>query len=308
MPVKAHQGQRRIPLRTAGMQETSSAVPVLKLQTTDTRDAPSSHRNTKTNGHSRKDSKTSPPTTASSAAHDKNSEDDSSHATNYHHIPQVAAAQFARTTTVEPMSDKSPISKRRSQSFRDKHHEREHFRLHHPNALPSTAEAVGETSAHNRSLPQGPNTLQEYFRSRILDDDTVEARRRSTGCMLGKMAAAGRESFEIEQGLLLLPTEDHHNNNNHPAIDECDIVVNPDEHRVDWTQSDEIVPQPKLFTSHPLLRKAESKWALRTKLGNLTKTSKVDNNKLPSPTEEKESDAESPKSPTKPSFFSRFRR
>jgi hypothetical protein len=107
------------------------------------------------------------------------------------------------------------------------------------------------------------------------------------------------------------------------------LPVNADEHRVDWTQSDEVAilqqqqqqqpqqlqqqpqqpQQPiKASTTQNALRKSESRWALRTKFGNLGKKS----DKLSSPTEEKdeESPVESPKSPLAKAggIFARFKR
>lgn len=45
------------------------------------------------------------------------------------------------------------------------------------------------------------------------------------------------------------------------------ITVLAHEHRVDWSQSDESGRRPRLLLS-PLLRKADSLWGLRTRLGS----------------------------------------
>ena len=119
----------------------------------------------------------------------------------------------------------------------------------------------------------------------------------------------------------------HTSSENQSAPSHSDILpANPDEHRVDWTQSDEAAilqqkqQQQQQQESHPqlpqqsqkstsgpnVLRKAESKWALRTRLGSFSKKG----DKLPSPTEEKDvGSPERPKSPTKAGgLFSRFKR
>ncbi|KAK5998011.1 hypothetical protein PT974_00380 [Cladobotryum mycophilum] len=254
------------------------------------------------------------------------SEDESP--TSYRHVPQVAASQFARTTTVESPTDKHLVHKlsrqalkfhmespntmaatsagtspfeqtkalKRAQSFRERQYERNQFQ--HTQTLAATAEV--DENLLSRSLPR--NTFQDYFKPKGLEqDEGRNVRRKSTGDMLNKIAAALEPPVDLMPGHSPIDTQ--------PTLDHCEVVVNPDEHRVDWTQSDEIVNQPKPAATHHHLRKAESKWALKTRLGSF---SKHKGDKLASPIEEKEKESspvvESPKSPTKLGFFARFRR
>ncbi|KAL7951028.1 hypothetical protein V8C42DRAFT_308312 [Trichoderma barbatum] len=269
-------------------------------------------------------------TTSSS---NRNSED--TPPSNYRHVPQVAASQFARTTTTETVTEKHLVHKlsrqaikfhmqgpnamvapdlapseqnkalRRVQSMRERQYERNQFQ--HTHTLATTAE-VDEKPA-----PGAPHNFQQYLKSKCidpLDEANKEFRRRSVGAILGMIAPTDAEAAERSMSSL---------------ENQSDISpVNPDEHRVDWTQSDEAAlvqqrqqqqqqpqpqPQPaqKSATGHSVLRKAESKWALRTKLGSFSKKG----DRLSSPTEEKDAESltETPKSPTKTGgLFARFKR
>ncbi|KAH6608002.1 hypothetical protein Trco_004315 [Trichoderma cornu-damae] len=284
----------------------------------------------------------------------------------YRHVPQVAASQFARTTTAETVLEKHLMHKlsrqamkfhmqgpnaaaaglapdlapseqnkalRRVQSMRERQYERNQFQ--HSHTLAATAE-VDEKLAS-----AAPHTFQEYLRSKgldLVDEPSKEMRRRSVGAVLGMMAPADFETIERS----LSCAEHHQSAANHPDI----LPFNPDEHRVDWTQSDEAAllhqhkqqqhghqhqqqqqqsqqsqqshqpqqqqqqqqAQPQNDTAgHNVLRKADSRWALRTKFGSFSKKGE----KLPSPTEEKDKEppVESPKSPTKTGgLFARFKR
>lgn len=286
-------------------------------------------------------------TTSSS---NRNSEDSSP--ANYRHVPQVAAAQFARTTTTETVTEKHLMHKlsrqamkfhlqgpnamagaaavnltpseqnkalRRVQSMRERQYERNQFQ--HTHTLAATAE-VDEKPAPAAA----PHTFQEYLKSKsldLLDEPNKEVRRRSLGAILGMMTLADAEPADMSRSSV----------ENQSAANHSDILpVHPDEHRVDWTQRDEALilqheqhqhqhqqqqqnpqfqfPQPhvqRATPGHNVLRKAESKWALRTKLGSFSKKG----DKLSSPTEEKdkESPVGSPKSPTKAGgLFARFKR
>lgn len=238
----------------------------------------------------------------------------------YHHIPQVAASQFTLTTTVEAPAEKGPVHKlsklamkfhldgpnasrevratdpaappceqtkalKRAQSMRERQYERNHAR----EPLPTTFEVEGTAG----SLPQR-HIFQTRSRVAGDGDEVKDARRRSTGSILARNEAPSVEPFEFP-GALLWSTK--------PAV-----IGDPDEHRVDWTQRDEEmaakainIPQP----SHPELRKHESRWTLRGRLGSFGRHSKDD--KPPSPIDEKSPHDLSPKSPIS-EFFSRFKR
>ncbi|TFA99296.1 hypothetical protein CCMA1212_008950 [Trichoderma ghanense] len=275
---------------------------------------------------------------STSSSSNRNSED--TPPSTYRHIPQVAASQFARTTTTETVTEKHLVHKlsrqaikyhmqgpnaaaaqspdlapaeqnkalRRAQSMRERQYERNQFQQ--PHILATTAEV------DERPVTTAPQTFQEYLHSKSLDgidEPSKEMRRRSMGAILGMMISRDAEIAELS----------HTSSENHSAANHSDIVpTNPDEHRVDWTQSDEAailqqrkqqqqsqLPQQsqKSTTGPNVLRKAESKWALRTRLGSLSKKG----DKSSSPTEEKDarSLAERPKSPTKAGgLFARFKR
>lgn len=269
---------------------------------------------------------------STSSSSNRNSED--TPPSNYRHIPQVAASQFARTTTTETVTEKHLVHRlsrqaikfhtqspnapagrvpdlapaeqtkalRRAQSMRERQFDRNQFQQ--PHILATTAEV------DERVATTAPHTFQEYLHSKSLDafdEPSKEMRRRSMGAILGMMISREAETAELSQT----------SSENHSAPNHSDLVAaNPDEHRVDWTQSDEAailqqrkqqqqqqshshLPQQsqKSATGPNVLRKSESKWALRTKLGGFSKKS----DKLSSPTEEKDAGSlvERPRSPTK---------
>ncbi|KAL7933488.1 hypothetical protein V8C35DRAFT_56517 [Trichoderma chlorosporum] len=272
---------------------------------------------------------------STSSSSNRNSED--TPPSNYRHIPQVAASQFARTTTTETVTEKHLVHKlsrqavkfhmqgpnamvssdlapseqnkalRRVQSMRERQYERNQFQ--HTHTLTTTTEVDEKLAA------AAPHTFQEYLRSRSpdpLDVANKEMRRRSVGAILGMMAPPDAESAERSMSSFENQSDT--------------LPANPDEHRVDWTQSDEAVtllqqrqqqqqshqqpqqpPPQKSTAGQNVLRKAESKWALRTRLGSFSKKG----DKLSSPTEDKDTEplTETPKSPTKTGgLFARFKR
>lgn len=278
--------------------------------------------NDKHNGESQKAKPERTATKTSTAFRHKEGED--GHSSSYRHIPQVAASQFARTTTVESPTERLQVHKlskkamkfhmqgpnanpeictagpdaspfeqaralRRAQSMRERQYERNQF--HHMPALATTAE-VDEKQAR---LPHR-HTFETHFKVKGMDlDDTKDTRRRSTGSILGRTEPPPVGSFEIPAGLI--PVERRESD---------EIVLDPSEHhRVDWTQSDEARARPMpIATSPPPLRKHESRWTLRGRLGSFTKHGKDD--KPPTPPDEKASQ-DSPRSP-KAGFFARFKR
>lgn len=279
---------------------------------------------------------------STSSSSNRNSEDAAP--SNYRHVPQFAASQFARTTTTETVTEKHLLHKlsrqamkfhmqgpnamasmaasdltpseqnkalRRVQSMRERQYERNQFQHNH--TLATTTE-IDEKPAS----PAAARTFQEHRKSK--DEASKVLRRRSVGAILGMMISADPEPARAS-----LSSAENQSVATHSDI----LPVNADEHRVDWTQSDEaVIPQQQqkqqpqqqsqqpqqpqqpaqASTSQNTLRKSESRWALRTKLGNFGKKS----DKLSSPTEEKdeESPIESPKSPLAKAggLFARFKR
>ncbi|KAK2591419.1 hypothetical protein QQS21_010883 [Conoideocrella luteorostrata] len=261
-------------------------------------------------------------TKRSSRSSHRGSEGDLDHSATYRHVPKVAASQFARTTTVESSADKGPIHKlskkamkfhlegpnaslttsvtnpdaspceqtkalKRAQSMRERHYERNP--IHEP-SLPTTFEL--DVSIHL----QGPeNILQTRVKQGKGEDGAVrEARRMSTGSILGRTEAPTVDPFEMTIAFL--------------SPEKPEVIGDPNEHRVDWTQSDEVTASrfnSHLAETHHELRKPESKWTLRGRLGSFGRHGKDD--KLPSPPDEAVLHDSSPKSPIS-GFLSRFKR
>ncbi|KAK1996149.1 hypothetical protein LX36DRAFT_580989 [Colletotrichum falcatum] len=173
----------------------------------------------------------------------------------HHFIPQFAASQFTRTATSENMSDSKGLVRKLSrtalrlaQGHRERHQERVNVQRER---IPETAE-IGNDRNHHRHTIEG--TLGAGW--------TAEARQ-------------ARAMRRMSTGELLMAW-DSEDPSPHPD-DTADIPApeqNPYEHRVDWTQSDEIQPQPK---PKPSLRKADSIWALKNKLGVFAKHGRDEN-------------------------------
>ncbi|KAL7926637.1 hypothetical protein ACQKWADRAFT_145399 [Trichoderma austrokoningii] len=268
---------------------------------------------------------------STSSSSNRNSEDAAPSNNNYRHVPQFAASQFARTTTAETVTEKHLLHKlsrqamkfhmqgpnamasmaaasdltpseqnkalRRVQSMRERQYERNQFQ--HSHTLAATAE-IDEKPAS----PATAHTFQEYRKSKE-EPPSKALRRRSVGAILGMMISSDPDPARAS-----LSSAENQSDANHSDVV---VSINADEHRVDWTQSDEAAipaqqPVQASATSQNTLRKSESRWALRTKLGHFGKKS----DKLASPTEERdeESPVESPKSPLAKAggLFARFKR
>ncbi|PNY24079.1 Uncharacterized protein TCAP_05981 [Tolypocladium capitatum] len=265
--------------------------------------------------HSGELQKAKPERTMSKTSKGSGHEDGSS---SYRHIPQVAASQFARTTTVESQTDRLLVHKlskkamkfhmegpnanpeicvagpdaspfeqaqalRRVQSMRERQYKRN--QCHRMPTLATTAE-VDEGQA---PLPHR-HTFETYFKVKGMHPEgRKDVRRMSTGSILHSTESQPVGTFEMPVGLI-------------PESDE--VVVDPSEHhRVDWTQSDETSARPvPITTSPPPIRRSESRWTLKGRLGKHGK-----DDKPPTPSDEKRASRESPKSP-KAAFFARFKR
>ncbi|KAI1780460.1 hypothetical protein F4818DRAFT_6057 [Hypoxylon cercidicola] len=234
----------------------------------------------------------------------------------YHYVPQEAASQFARTATSSGMLDKhlvhslsqsalkfhiegrisdqieldsstTPAQQNRAlkkaQSYREKLHERNQFQ--HPRMVADergSSEEGRHLHNHRQSvsgLARKPSRRKNSF-GNIPEDETLRA------------VAADSPINEL-------------------ASEET-LVVDPaaaNEHRVDWTQSDESCEKPRA-AKNPLLRKADSIWTLKGRFGNFTKNSQARDDKR-FPVREKHMDGSTPPSPPKShktSFFARLRR
>jgi hypothetical protein len=238
----------------------------------------------------------------------------------YHHVPQVAASQFSRTTTVGcpeevhihslskramkfhldgPNADQDLVAMddniaprdaarnlKRVLSQREKQYERNQFQH------PSTFDSAVEIDEQRLRLGQSHTFDASYGRDEKDHDIGNALKRSSTG------------------GNLFAPTfSDMPANALHlDRIDNRDSGFTG-ESRVDWTQSDERRKSAD-HAAPSLLRKADSKWNLKGRFAKSQKPSKPQ--ALSSPVEETMPEASpvspmSPKSP-KPGFFSRFKR
>ncbi|KXH66109.1 hypothetical protein CSAL01_09162 [Colletotrichum salicis] len=252
------------------------------------RPAPLADKLTKERVHSgssiRPKSKTSDGDTRSSKSggKDSSSKRKGSDGDKHPFIPQFAAAQFSRTTTTEPSDSKGLVRKlsrtalRLAQGHRERHQDR----------APITHEQIPEMAElsnprahrdrnHHRHTIEGPLGVGRAGET----DHTRSARRATTGDIILPFESGASSPYHLDDP---------------EAVDR-----NPYEHRVDWTQSDEAQPQPK---TKPSLRKADSIWALKHKLGALTRHGREENhsrdNSPPSDTA-----LRSPKS----GFFARFK-
>ncbi|KAI0884684.1 uncharacterized protein GGS22DRAFT_145727 [Annulohypoxylon maeteangense] len=196
----------------------------------------------------------------------------------YHHVPQSAAAQFERTTTVNGMRDRN-LSHSLSQSGL-KHHAKDRAS---PDPTQQQSQIALERANSNSSKPHFQNPFQNnarpisasshadhediaphFRRHSIIGLTQVKMRRRSSA--IGNIAEDESTTQTFTVGLhpvLGVPIE--------VPIDEISseetlaVPGNPADHRVDWTQSDEVDVKPR--SRIPLLRKADSLWALKGRLG-----------------------------------------
>ncbi|KAI1084402.1 hypothetical protein F5B20DRAFT_576541 [Whalleya microplaca] len=241
--------------------------------------------------------------------------------TPYHHVPQEAAAQFARTATAISVGDRSLVHSlsqaalsyhmegsrpsdraeleasmtpaqqqralRRAQSYREKLHERNQFQQAH---VPQAEERSSseESLQHNAA---------------------ASSRGKASGCGRSERQNSFGNILEDEVLAVVHPPPAIHDLPADQISSEETLVVDPataNEHRVDWTQSDEVYEKPKR-TKSPLLRKADSIWTLKARLGNFTKQSHHNNNRGEKPVvREKEAVFAAALSPPPQKSHSRF--
>ncbi|KAI1381553.1 hypothetical protein F4677DRAFT_129626 [Hypoxylon crocopeplum] len=236
----------------------------------------------------------------------------------YHHVPQEAATQFERTATANSMREKNLVHSlsqsaikfhvegrpsdqieldssitpaqqsralKRAQSHREKMHERNQFQNLGPVA--DERRSSEESRHHRRHSSIGLNPVKSGRKASfgyIPEDEplTVHA-----------TAASDLPIDEIssEETLVVDPAAAH-------------------EHRVDWTQSDEMYERRKAGARNPLLRKADSLWTLKGKLGHRAKSSYSRDEKMSPLREKQEKGLTSPSPPKflRLGFLTRFRR
>ncbi|KAG7285194.1 hypothetical protein NEMBOFW57_009815 [Staphylotrichum longicolle] len=229
-----------------------------------------------------------------------------SDAAHYHHVPNQAAKQFTRTTTVENMRGNNDhvhkLSKRALQ-----------FHMEGPRAArPGGGEAVVAPAELSRALQQTQtqrdrlSERNQFQRTRILEDaarldrdqlsprkhtfgdelsrilpdshahpstTTRHARRNSTGnatdlAPQASDSALARRSLIAPDASLLATLDPLLEDILTPPHEELGRFPPADRARVDWSQSDESKSRPKLLLFSPLLRKADSLWALRGRRGS----------------------------------------
>lgn len=236
-------------------------------------------------------------------------------ASEYHHVPSQAASQFARTTTSTGMRDGSGeahrLSKRalkyhlegaqadastgpsgtralrKAQNDHDKVFERNQFQR--SRILDAAAAADNE-----REQRQHRHTFEGDLGFHRPEEQQYANRRNSTGNLLQAVLNAGDQALagHDDDGEVFDPSTAH-------------------EHRVDWSQSDELLKsKPPEAKGTPLLRKADSIWALRGRLGSFGKQTKEE--KPPSSGSDEHSpppqSTQKTKSPNKIGFLARFKR
>jgi len=249
------------------------------------------------------------------------------------YVPRVAAVQFARTTTPGTMreggvshkqskqglkfhlegnlgqrslvlsstgaqntvitSTGAPFERTKSLGRSHSHRHRTHDRTQarHPRILEGTLEADDERDSvsHRDTSEEGRGCSDRG------EHHQNKGRRSSTGDLGERIARDEAQRCSV----VLLEPADPEEEGEEEAID----PRTADEHRVDWTQSDEPKYKPK-----DLSRPKMSIWALRGRLGglSLTKHSREDKTSV------MEDQSETPESPAsfkspKTGFFSRFK-
>lgn len=200
------------------------------------------------------------------------------------YIPQVAASQFANTTIGTSPPEKNLVHKlskvamkfhmqgpgttskeassgpssnpasqaaaiRRAQSTRERQYTRNQFQ--HPSSL-----LAGD-------IADGPRPLANLTIADV-DKQLKEDRRKSTGSMLGKP----------EGRIHTVNVRNDFGFDKQATVDHAELATTTESHRVDWTQSDESAFEHRRTSLS--LRKPDSRWTIRGRLGSFTKNAKDD--------------------------------
>ncbi|KAI2611491.1 uncharacterized protein GGS25DRAFT_519799 [Hypoxylon fragiforme] len=232
-------------------------------------------------------------------------------ASSYHHVPQVAATQFATTTTGNGMRECNSVHSLSQAALKFRIDGTPPDRIDLDSGV-SSAQTNALRRVHSHRENSYENSQFQY--SRFMSNDrggSKENRRQlrpSSSIVLGRRKSGRKSSF----GNIL---EDEVSNIHpiaamDPPIDEIaseeTLVVDPatvNEHRVDWTQSDEVYEKPKSTARIPLLRKADSLWTLKGRLGSLTKNGHDRDEKTSAVREKQEAGSPSASSRSSPKFL-----
>lgn len=233
------------------------------------------------------------------------------------YVPKVAAAQFElTTTTAETKAHQDQIHKLSLRAMK--------FHLGGAGGATSTEPtAADQTRALRKALNERDKILErnQFQRDRVLEEaaeaeqerelrqkqhqmNSIEAR--LSGARFSEDHSDAAAAKRLSVGELLNKQDSRDSAEGH----ECaELQHNVSEHRVDWTQSDEtkggkIKPKP----SSARLRKPESLWALKGRLGSLTKHGREEKAALRA-VDEGPVATETPKSPKSPitEFFARLK-
>ncbi|CAJ2511079.1 Uu.00g067040.m01.CDS01 [Anthostomella pinea] len=251
--------------------------------------------------------------------------------TPYHHVPQEAAAQFARTATAGSMRDKQVVHSLSQSAMKFYLEGSPSERADLDSSITPAAQQQALRSAqshreklHVRNQFQNPGRIAETEESEH-KRHSIPARKSAPGPRPSNRKSiygAGVDMADDEDFGRLHHLHHHHGMNdfrvNDVSSDETLVVdttlVNM--HRVDWTQSDEM-HHTHFHTRHnhekpqgPSLRKADSIWTLKGRLTSLARLGHAAGS-IGRPEEvirEKDGDfVGSPKAP-KSGFLARFRR
>ncbi|KAI0843340.1 hypothetical protein F5Y06DRAFT_283890 [Hypoxylon sp. FL0890] len=204
--------------------------------------------------------------------------EDAINASSYHHVPQEAAAQFERTATGSGMRERN-LEHSLSQSA---------VRFNTEGRRPSDQTEIDSsfTPAQQNHALERAYSHQEQLHERTqfrnpwaAADERIsseEGPRRHSIIGLAPVRSRRKSSFGNileDEPLTIHPTATFELPAGEISSEET-LAIDPataHEHRVDWTQSDEIPEKPKTAAKIPLLRKADSLWTLKSKIGGLTK-------------------------------------
>jgi hypothetical protein len=192
--------------------------------------------------------------------------------TSYHHIPQEAAKQFTRTTTVDGMRDPSNPGSNLVHKI-----SKQALKYHLTGRQPPTTDTHNRTAIRHDRIPEEveeepptPPEDKHTFHNELIKVLPPDQRRNSTGDLLVRATSEDhRRSMVLVDSLAEALVED--GTPEREALSPREV----NEHRVDWTQSDEmrLKEQPAVTAQRrtvlsPLLRKADSIWMLRGRLGS----------------------------------------
>ncbi|RWA06879.1 hypothetical protein EKO27_g8220 [Xylaria grammica] len=202
----------------------------------------------------------------------------------YRHIPEQAAAQFSRTTTSGSMqSDKSVVHSLSRAALR--------FYAEGASSADRSAIESSITPGKQRKILQRARSQQDRQHTRNqFQDHKVAGEEAAPWRRSSKSGPGAGEKTILEEvdGVsaladLHLHAYTHHSessDNNkelHSSEETLVDTATANEHRIDWSQSDEMLPHERRGVK--LLRKTTSILTLKGKLGHLRKDSK-ENNKL----------------------------